>query len=820
MKKETDSRSSLGKKAITWALGAFAVCVVVGLIAVAALAANLPSPDDFSVKKITQSTKIYDRTGEVLLYEIHGEEKRTLIPPEDVPDIVKKATLAAEDADFYNQPAFDWKSIVRAVFVNLQSGRYAQGGSTITQQLAKNIFLTNEKTFTRKAKELILAVQLENRYTKDEILYFYLNQIPYGSNAYGIEAAAQTFFGKHAKDLELHEAALIVSLAQAPSYYSPYGFHVDDLMDRKNYVLDQMTKLGYISKDEADAAKRKELVFLPQSIGSIRAPHFSLMVKQYLEEKYGDEDLTQAGYKVITTLDWKLQEIAERVVAEGAANNEKNYEGRNASLVAEDPKTGQILTLVGSRDYFDDTIRGNYNVATQGLRQPGSALKPYVYLTAFEKGYTPETLLFDAKTEFDTRGGSESYSPENFDGIFRGPIAMQSALAQSLNVPAVKTLYLAGLQNSLDTLHNFGITTLNDRDRYSLTLVLGGGEVHLVDLVNAYATMSQEGVRHDQSIILKIENTSGDTVEEWKESEGTRVMEPENPRRINHILSSQELRSGLFQSSLGLTIFPGYDVALKTGTTQDYRDAWAFGYTPSLTVGVWAGNTDNKPMVRKGGSILAAIPMWSNFLREALKNYPQESFPAPDSSPAISKPMLNGDYVWMNNGVPEAHSILYYVRKDDPRGAWPENPASDPQFPGWEDGVRKWIQENNPGLTVPGTSGSGSTGTGTGAENGYFPPGSVPLAPGEIRIGVVEPSDGSTMSGPFPIRASISSSDELALIQLYVNGSLKNQLNIAGKSFEYQYYFYQGLAAENRFEIRVTDQKNRVQSRKFTVYAH
>jgi membrane peptidoglycan carboxypeptidase len=468
MKKETDSRSSLGKKAITWALGAFAVCVVVGLIAVAALAANLPSPDDFSVKKITQSTKIYDRTGEVLLYEIHGEEKRTLIPPEDVPDIVKKATLAAEDADFYNQPAFDWKSIVRAVFVNLQSGRYAQGGSTITQQLAKNIFLTNEKTFTRKAKELILAVQLENRYTKDEILYFYLNQIPYGSNAYGIEAAAQTFFGKHAKDLELHEAALIVSLAQAPSYYSPYGFHVDDLMDRKNYVLDQMTKLGYISKDEADAAKRKELVFLPQSIGSIRAPHFSLMVKQYLEEKYGDEDLTQAGYKVITTLDWKLQEIAERVVAEGAANNEKNYEGRNASLVAEDPKTGQILTLVGSRDYFDDTIRGNYNVATQGLRQPGSALKPYVYLTAFEKGYTPETLLFDAKTEFDTRGGSESYSPENFDGIFRGPIAMQSALAQSLNVPAVKTLYLAGLQNSLDTLHNFGITTTFDvRDALS-----------------------------------------------------------------------------------------------------------------------------------------------------------------------------------------------------------------------------------------------------------------------------------------------------------------------------------------------------------------
>lgn len=784
-------------------------CAIAGLLIFFILTTNLPSPDDFNVKKITQSTKIFDRTGKILLYEIHGEEKRTLIPFSEIPDILKEATLAIEDADFYNQPAFDWKSTVRALLVNLREGRAAQGGSTITQQLAKNIFLTREKTITRKVKELILAIQLEARYTKDEILYFYLNQIPYGSNAYGVEAASQTFFAKPAKELSLHEAALIVSLAQAPSYYSPYGSHINELMGRKNYVLDQMKKMGYISETEVDTAKRAELVFVPKSIGSIRAPHFSLMVKTYLEEKYGDEDLTQSGYKVITTLDWKLQEIAEKAVTEGAKNNEARYKGKNAALVAEDPKTGQLLALVGARDYFDDTIRGNFSVATQGLRQPGSALKPFVYLTAMERGYGPQTILFDTKTEFDTRGGNESYSPENFDGIFRGPVAMQSALAQSLNIPAVKTLYLAGMNTSLETLKNFGITTLTDKERYSLTLVLGGGAVKLVELVNAYATLSQEGVYRPQISILKIEDNEGSIIEEFKENKGLVVMNPENPQRINKILASQELRSGLFQGSMGLTVFPGRDVALKTGTSQDYRDAWTFGYTPSLVVGVWAGNTDNTPMVRQGGSILAAVPIWSSFLREALINYPSEYFPEPTPYPFTDKPMLNGEYVWQRNGVSEIHSILYYVRRENPQGAWPENPTSDSQFLGWEEGIRKWLIENNlplPQGFIPQQPSGGNT-----------PQPPLPITGDEIRITLTNPKDGEKNTGPLSIRALIESGEELRTIQLFQNNILKNEINVAGKNFEYQYYFYQKLVLENLFELRVINIQNKVSERRFTI---
>lgn len=811
MKKNIDSGSYKPARGfLFWVVVTSAACLAFGFVFVGILAANLPSPGDFSIKKVSQSTKIFDRTGEVLLYEIHGEEKRTIVSFDEIPDTVKKATLAAEDSDFYNQPAFDWKSIVRAVLVNVREGYSAQGGSTITQQLAKNIFLTPEKTLTRKVKELILAIQLESRYTKDEIFYFYLNQIPYGSNAYGIEAASQTFFGKSAKDLSLQESALIVSLAKAPSYYSPYGYHVEELMQRKNYVLDQMVNLGFISGSEAETAKRAEIVFMPQSIGSIRAPHFSLMVKQYLEEKYGEQDLTRSGYKVITTLDWKLQEAAEKAVVDGATRNEELYKGKNASLVAQDPKTGQILALVGSRDYFDDSIRGNFSVATQGFRQPGSALKPFIYLSAFEKGYSPQTLLFDVKTEFDTRGGSESYAPENFDNLFRGPVPMQNALAQSLNVPAVKTLYLAGLDESLQTLHNFGITTLNERDRYSLTLVLGGGEVKLADLVNSYATLSQEGVYRPQVSILKIEDNEGRTVEEFKESPGTAVMGAENPRKINKILSNTDLRSGLFHGSLGLTIFPGYEVALKTGTTQDYRDAWAFGYTPSLVVGVWAGNTDNTPMVRQGGSILAAVPIWSAFLKEALKNYPGEAFPAADNSLSSEKTMLNGEYVSMARGFPEIHSILYYVSKNNPLGPVPENPAADPQFVGWEEGVQKWLVENN--LSVPAGQASLPSGGNTGSQA------PTPVLGDQIRIFLSSPSENEAKTGPFTIRAQVLSGEELRNIQLFQNNSLVNEINVAGKTFDYQYYFYKALVDKNQFEIRVTNSKNRVESKIFTVF--
>ncbi len=371
------------------------------LIMAAKIAKELPSPEQFAGRQVSQSTKIYDRTGETLLYEIHGEEKRTVIPFKEIPDFVKQATISVEDQEFYSHKAFDWRAIIRALFVNIISGRVVQGGSTITQQLAKNAFLSPERTYKRKIKELILAYWIEQRYSKDEILNLYLNQISYGANAYGIEAASRTYFNKSAKDLSLAEAATLAALPKAPSYYSPWGTHKEELNQRKNYVLEQMFKLGIIDEEEKERAKNSKIKLAEQNIGLIKAPHFVMMVKDYLSEKYSEEILEMGGLRVTTTLDWNLQKTAEQVIKDGAERNTELYDGRNAALVAQDPKTGQILAMVGSKDYLAGPepigcepgktcqFEGNFNVASQGLRQPGSAFKPFAYITAFQKGYSP-----------------------------------------------------------------------------------------------------------------------------------------------------------------------------------------------------------------------------------------------------------------------------------------------------------------------------------------------------------------------------------------------------------------------------------------------
>ncbi|MEE8131716.1 MAG: PBP1A family penicillin-binding protein [Candidatus Paceibacterota bacterium] len=673
--------------------------LLIGLTILARMARELPNPEQFVNRQITQSTKIYDRTGDVLLYEIHGEEKRTIIPFEEIPEYLKQATIAIEDQNFYTHPAFDWRSIIRALFINLLKGRVVQGASTITQQLAKNAFLTPERTFSRKIKELILSYWLEGRYSKDEILNLYLNQIPYGANAYGIEAASQTYFSKPAKELSLAESAVLAALPKAPSYYSPWGTHADELENRKNYILNQMFKLEFIDEEEKIRNQNKELKFTSPNIGSIKAPHFVMMVREYLNNKYGEEIIEKGGLKIITTLDWSLQEIAERVVKEGAERNEELYNGKNAALVAQDAKTGQILTLVGSRDYFDIENEGNFNVANQGLRQPGSAFKPFVYITAFKKGYSPETIIFDLLTEFDTTGNPDkSYQPENFDQIFRGPVTFRQALAQSINLPSVKVLYLANIDDTIKTAQDFGIATLKERGRYGLSLVLGGGEVKLIEMVDAYSVFSQEGIKRQQTLILEIKDPQGKTLEKYVD-QATKVADSQFTRLINDILSDQETRRGLFQNSLNLTIFPDREVALKTGTTNDYKDAWAIGYTPSLVIGVWAGNNDNQPMQKQGSSILAAIPIWHNFLSEAFINQPFESFnkPAPIFQ---TKPILRGEYI-MNYELddetfPQIHNILYYVNKNDPTGPEPQSPEQNPQFKNWEEPVLLWAKKNIP----------------------------------------------------------------------------------------------------------------------------
>lgn len=741
------------------------VAAALGAFFVVQIARSIPPPELLERRQVPETTKIYDRTGEVLLYELYGDEKRTVVPSSEIPQSVKYAVLAIEDVNFYVHPAFDWRAILRAFVVNLKTIDVSQGGSTITQQLAKNAFLSPERTISRKIRELILAVRLEKRYSKNEILDFYLNQIPFGSNAYGVEAASQIYFGKSVRDVLLEEAAVLAAMTQAPSYYSPWGSHVPELIARRDLVLDRMAAAGFLTRAEADAAKKETPDFAKPTTG-IRAPHFVIAIQEYLESRYGADFVRSGGLKVTTTLDWKLQELAETAIREGAERNEKLYNGKNAALVAEDPKTGQVLALVGSRDYFDIEREGNFNVALQGLRQPGSSLKPFVYATLFEKGYSPDTVLFDAETEFDTTGDPKrSYKPQNYDGRFRGPVRLRDALAQSLNVPAVKVLYLAGLDSVIRNVQKFGLKTLTEKHRYGLSLVLGGGEVTLADLVGAYAALAEDGVKRPQTFILRIED-NGKVIEEYRDRP-ERVIGAQYARLVNDILADIEGRARLFAAySLQFTIFPDHEVALKTGTTDDYRDAWVVGYTPSVVVGVWAGNNDNKPMERRGGSVLAVVPIWSAFMSKLLEGLPPQAFARPD--PVIpAKPVMAGEHIVRyqteDRVLPQLHNILFYVDRKNPLGPEPEHPEADPQFRGWEEPVLAWARANIPDFA---------------SYNEPLPPGSTPLFAGAVReprpadITVRSPANGSYASGRIAVDADISAAAEIERVELYWNGTL------------------------------------------------
>jgi len=590
-------------------------------------AKDLPRPEKFTERVFAQSTKIFDRTGKIVLYELYGEEKREIIPLSEIPEHLKWAIISAEDAKFYSHRGIDINAIFRSLWTDIKLGKPVYGGSTISQQLIRSTFLSLEKTPKRKIREIILTIELERRYSKDQILEWYLNQVPFGPNIYGVEAAAQTFFEKRTKDLTLAESALLASLIRAPSYLSPYGNHLDELLARKNYILDRMAQEGYITQKEAEEAKKQELVFAKEG-HSIKAPHFVLYVKEQLIQKYGKDFLEKKGLKIYTSLDWDLQKIAEKAVEEGVERN-KRYRAYNASLVAINPKTGEILAMVGSADWFGESfpegcIPGKnclfdpkVNVATYKIgRQPGSSFKPFVYATAFEKGYKDTYVVIDEPTNFGIYGG-KPYTPQNYDSKFRGPVTLRQALAQSLNVPSVKVLaYLAGVEDSIKTAKKMGITTLNKPSHfYGLSLVLGGGEVKLLDMVSAYGVFATEGLRVPPVSVLKIEDADGNIIEETKKSP-RRVLDPESARLINDILSDNKARTPMFGPKSAL-YFENYQVAAKTGTTNNFKDAWTIGYTPSLVAGVWVGNNDNSPMARQPGVVLAA-PIWRQFMEKAV----------------------------------------------------------------------------------------------------------------------------------------------------------------------------------------------------------
>jgi len=690
------------------------------LIAFAYYAKDLPNPKDVLEKPLTQSTKIYDRTDKVLLYEIYENEKRTVVSSNEISLYLKQAIVSIEDKDFYKHPGIDLRGILRSVWVAIKTGGgELQGASTITQQFIRNSLLTTQVTLSRKIKEIILSLELERKYSKEEILTFYLNQISFGSNVYGVESAAKAFFAKNAKDVTLAEAAILAAIPKAPSKLSPYGDHVDLLKNRQALVLSKMESLGYISKEEKTAALKEEIIFQKQTT-SMKAPHFVMYIKELLEEKYGKDLVEKGGLRVTTTLDWDLQEKTEKILQAQAEKNEKEFRTKNAALVTIDPKTGEILSMIGSRDYFDIENDGNVNVALRP-RQPGSAFKPFVYATAFKKGYTPDTILFDVTTEFNPncvysavqdkdQYGLDCYHPQDFDGNQRGPISMHNALAQSLNIPAVKTLYLVGLDDALKTAKVAGITTLDDRNRFGLSLVLGGGEVKLLELASAYGIFATEGFRTTPYSILQVKDNQGKILEKTEPIIPEQVMDSNICRMINMILSDNQARTPVFgaNSTLYLGDIP---VAAKTGTTQEYRDGWTIGYTPEIVIGVWTGNNDNSPMERTTG-IRTAGAIWHDVMLAALENKPHTSF-TPPITVVPDKPIMRGELGEIvkidkisgkratSQTPPElieervyrqAHSILYYVNKDNPQGPQPTNPEKDPQFKNWEEAVKLWAQ--------------------------------------------------------------------------------------------------------------------------------
>lgn len=597
----------------------FALMIVFILSVFAYFRRDLPNPRDINSRLLSQTTKFYDRSGEHLLFELYGAQNRTVVEFDQISDYSKWATVAIEDKDFYKHGGFSTAGIARAAWNNAFGGS-TQGGSTITQQFIKNSLLSNEQTVTRKVKELILSMELERLYTKDEILSFYLNEIPYGAQEYGIQAASQSFFNKSAKDLNIAEAATLAALPQAPSLYSPYSGNPEALIERQHTIIDAMVDQGYITQEEGDKAKEDDVLarLVPLENKSlykdIYAPHFVLQVEQQLNEEFGEARIQTGGLKIITTLDWELQKIAEEAVANnmGQVLNPRGSSngGDNTAIVATDNATGQVVAYVGSRD-FNYPGYGAFDAATPDVgRQPGSSFKPFGYAELFKSDrWGPDSIIYDTPTTFG------DYAPKNFDFGYRGMMTVRQALGESRNIPAVKALYIAGVENTVNLARSMGDEALGDPAQYGLSLVLGAGEVRLSEHTHAYSTFARGGVQKPQSYILKIETADGEVLKEWQDTPGEQVLDKQIAYLMTDALTDDVARSGTFGRGNQDLVVPGLTHAVKTGTTDQSVDGWMMGYSKYLTVGTWVGNHDSRPMntitSQQNG------PIFTEFMRRA-----------------------------------------------------------------------------------------------------------------------------------------------------------------------------------------------------------
>jgi len=631
---------------------------------------GLPSPKELNDRVPQLSTKIYDRNGN-LLYKIYKDQNRTIVPLTQIPENVRLATLAAEDAEFYTNPGFSIKGMFRAAVQDIQT-RSLQGGSTITEQLVKNTLLTPEKTITRKIKELILSVEVETAFTKDQILEMYLNEVSYGGTAYGIEEASESYFGKNVGDLDLAEAALLAGLPKSPTTYSPFGVNSDLAIQRQKEVLHLMEINKFISPGEEQAAEQEKLNFVSGKT-QIEAPHFVMYIRQLLVDKYGEDMVEKGGLEVTTSLDLSIQKTAEEVV-QTEVEKDKGLKVGNGAALVENPQTGEILAMVGSKDYFDTAYDGQVNVTTS-LRQPGSSIKVVNYAYALTNGYTPATIIDDSPITFVTPGTSP-YSPVNYDGQFRGNITLRSALAQSRNVPAVKVLASYGVTKMITQGQKMGITTWNDPKNYGLSLTLGGGAVTALDLAKVYSTVADEGKRPDLLPILEVKDYKG-TVLEKNDPVTTQEVDPRVTFLLTDILKDNLARAPEFGYNSSLIIKNHPEVAVKTGTSNDLRDNWTVGYNQNYLVLTWVGNNDNSPMSHIASGITGAAPIWNKIMSAVINGAPSIDWTVPDGVVKVNCPDKS-EWFLKENILPNYCQPIPQASPIPPTDQRPSGPSANP----------------------------------------------------------------------------------------------------------------------------------------------
>jgi 1A family penicillin-binding protein len=590
---------------------------------------DLPKPNQLTQNEQIVTTRILSRDGEVL-FKIYEDENRTLVKLNDIPQHLIDATIATEDKNFYYHRGFSIQGIIRAVIANSQDNSIQQGGSTITQQLIKNRLLSRERTIQRKLRELVISVLVEIEFSKDEILEMYFNQVPYGGSAYGVEEAAQRYFGKNVTQLNLAESTMLAGLPAAPSVYSPFGAVPELAKQRQKEVLQRMVDDEYLNQEQADAAYNHSLDFQHDSIDII-APHFVFYIKKLLAQQYGESAINQGGLEVTTSLNLELQQAAQKIVTD-EINKLKPLRVNNGAALVTDPKTGEILAMIGSKDYFDFEHDGQVNV-TLRPRQPGSSIKPLTYAIALENGKSPSSIIDDSPITYRSLG-SPAYSPKNYDGKFHGKVTLRESLASSYNVPAVKTLAEIGVSNMLDKAELMGIDTWQDRSRFGLSLTLGGGEVKMADMAELYSSFANQGETTLLNPILKIKNYKGETlyrntcVLDNKGCPQNKTLSPKVAYQISDILSDNQARTPAFGPRSVLHI-PDQQVAVKTGTTNNLRDNWTIGYTTEYLTAVWVGNNDNKPMSYVASGVTGASPIWNKIMRLLLDENQPHIFPTP-----------------------------------------------------------------------------------------------------------------------------------------------------------------------------------------------